>query len=52
MDKNTAEARKICYDAGLPLAAVAFVKRMLDLEARVAELDRRKTYEPPNVERR
>jgi len=46
------EAKKICYRIGLPIAAVPFIKRMLDLERRVIELESAKGFTPPGTERR
>jgi len=55
------EARRIAYSAGLPIAAVPFIERMLNLENCALELERRirelerKDSTPPhiaNIERR
>jgi hypothetical protein len=35
------DARRICYQAGLPEAAVPLVRRILAAEAKVTELERR-----------
>jgi hypothetical protein len=43
------EARQLVYNAGLPLASVPIIERLLALEQRVAELDQRKTYSPPGT---